>query len=460
LGAQRHRAIAPVCGTVERGVAAKEDDVRGALAWTTRGSTAVGRGLVLGALALVAAALAIGSVLALVLLIRFGGHAFRVGDPRLVAVLVLIPAGVAGVRPLARLTRSLAGPWCHVQIATPYRRARLRAGWLLADPATWRDMFWAVVSAAGGWLVAAAPAVLVAAGLVVIVRFGVGLTVSHNLSAVPGAPPGIGRVTRIPQLAHVVTAPSGLAILFGLACIALGLWSAPPLVRAYGSLARYFLAPTRGAELAHRVHHLAQTRSDTIDAGAAEMRRIERDLHDGAQARLVAMGMTLDAAGELVETDPAAARALLAEARDASAKALAELRDLVRGIHPPVLADRGLAEAIRALALECPVRAELAGGLPGRPPLAVESAAYFAVSELLANVVKHSGARRAWIDVRHEGGALRIGVTDDGHGGADPAAGTGLRGVERRLAAFDGVLAVSSPAGGPTVVNVELPCEL
>jgi signal transduction histidine kinase len=172
------------------------------------------------------------------------------------------------------------------------------------------------------------------------------------------------------------------------------------------------------------------------------------------------MGMTLDAAGQLIDKNPAAARALLLEARDNSARALAELRSLVRGIHPPVLADRGLADAVRALALDTPLRTHLAGGLDGRPPAPVESAAYFAVCELLANVSKHAAARQVWIDLRHGDGMLKIGVTDDGRGGADPAAGTGLRGVERRLAAFDGVVAISSPPGGPTAVTMEVPCEL
>ena len=246
----------------------------------------------------------------------------------------------------------------------------------------------------------------------------------------------------------------------GIALAAAGFWSAPWLLRGYGELARWVLGPTRRAELTRQVSHLAQTRSDAIDAGAAEVRRIERDLHDGAQARLVSMGMTLDAAGQLLETNPAAARALLAEARDSSVKALGELRDLVRGIHPPVLADRGLSDAVRALALDLPLRVQCASELPGRPPAPVESAAYFAVSELLANVSKHAEASQAWIDIRHSAGMLRIGVTDDGCGGADPARGTGLRGIERRLAAFDGVLAVSSPPGGPTVVNMEIPCAL
>jgi signal transduction histidine kinase len=172
------------------------------------------------------------------------------------------------------------------------------------------------------------------------------------------------------------------------------------------------------------------------------------------------MGMTLDAAGHLIDEDPKAARALLIEARDNSSKALAELRALVRGILPPVLADRGVADAIRALALDTPLRTHLVSDLGGRPPAPVESAAYFAVSELLANVSKHAQAGQAWVDIRYTEGMLRIGVSDDGNGGADAAHGTGLQGIERRLAAFDGVLAISSPPGGPTAVTMEIPCAL
>ncbi len=249
-------------------------------------------------------------------------------------------------------------------------------------------------------------------------------------------------------------------VVLGAGATALGLWAAPWLLRAFGRLASSKLAPAGQGELALQLRHLAETRSETIDTGAAEIRRIERDLHDGAQARLVAMGMTLDTAGHLINDNPAAAQALLLEARDSSAKALTELRDLVRGIWPPVLADRGLADAVRALALDSPLRTHLASELPGRPPVPVESAAYFAVSELLVNAAKHAEASQTWIDLRHTDGMLRIGVTDDGRGGADPAHGTGLHGIARRLAAFDGVLAVSSPPGGPTTMTMEIPCAL
>jgi signal transduction histidine kinase len=382
------------------------------------------------------------------------------GDQRMLLALLLVgaglgigrffvPATLVALRGLANLTRRLAGEWCGVTITEPYRppsadgtqklsyTERLR--WLLGDVATWRDLLWVTVNAMVGWILAVASAALAVTGLVAFLV------------------PVVSRV--VPPAAFPGNTKPTLAVL-GLAMVAAGLAAAPWLLRGYGLLASSMLAPAGKAELTLRVRHLAQTRTETLEGGAAEIRRIERDLHDGAQARLVAMGMTLDAAGQLIDSNPDAARALLWEARDSSVKALAELRALVRGIHPPVLADRGLGDAIAALTLDTPLRIHLASELYGRPPAWVESAAYFAVSELLANVSKHAQARETWIDIRHTDRMLRIGVTDNGHGGADPARGTGLRGIERRLAAFDGVMAVSSPPGGPTAVTMEIPCEL
>ena len=401
------------------------------LAWVRGRLTACAHGVMLGALALAEAPVAVLAAL---------------------AIAVPIPGAGLAMRRLAELTRRLSGEWCGVPIASPYRRlpagdgARLswrqRRKLMLTDPATWRDLLWMFVNPCVGAVLAGGSAAAIVYGVF-------GMALPHGST----------------QLAGAISHP-----LYGILLAASGFWAAPWLLRGYGGLARSLLGPTRQAELALRVQHLAQTRADTIDTGAAEIRRIERDLHDGAQARLVAMGMTLDAAGQVLDTSPAAARALLAEARDSSVRALGELRDLVRGIHPPVLADRGLADAVRALALDSPVRPQVTAELPGRAPAAVESAAYFAVSELLANVAKHAAADRVWIDIGYEGargdgeirggGMLRISVTDDGRGGADPGHGTGLLGTERRLAAFDGVLAVSSPLGGPTVVNMEIPCAL
>ena len=233
--------------------------------------------------------------------------------------------------------------------------------------------------------------------------------------------------------------------------LAFGLWLVPRTLGARGALI---------GRLTSRVQRLSETRTDAVDTAAAELRRVERDLHDGAQARLVALGMSLRAAERLFATSPGAALAMIGEAREMSSRALTELRDLVRGIHPPVLADRGLGDAVRALALETPVNTKLDIDLPGRLAEPVESAAYFAVAEVLANAVKHAHARTVDIHMRHEGDALRIAVTDDGIGGADPANGSGLRGVERRLGTFDGILAVNSPPGGPTIVVIEVPCAL
>ncbi len=217
---------------------------------------------------------------------------------------------------------------------------------------------------------------------------------------------------------------------------------------------------TGNLELIARVRRLTESRAVAVDTAAADLRRLERDLHDGAQARLVALGMNLRAVEKLIPTNPDAAVALVVEARDTSARALAELRELVRGVHPPVLADRGLADAILALALDSPLHVEVEIDLDDRAPAPIETACYFAVAELLTNAAKHSGARDARVAVEHNGRMLRLSVTDFGMGGADPAGGTGLAGIERRLAAFDGILAVSSPAGGPTTIVIEVPCAL
>lgn len=235
------------------------------------------------------------------------------------------------------------------------------------------------------------------------------------------------------------------------------------LILAFGL---WLIPRTLGADiwtvkgLGRRVQRLAEARTDAVDGAAAELRRVERDLHDGAQARLVALGMNLRAAERLMPASPEAALALVAEARETSSRALTDLRDLVRGIHPPVLADRGLADAVRALALDTPLRTSLDIDFPGRLDAPVESALYFAVAEVLANAVKHAGARAVEIRMQHREDVLRIAVTDDGAGGADPAKGTGLRGIERRLGAFDGILVVNSPPGGPTMVIIEVPCGL
>ena len=312
-----------------------------------------------------------------------------------------------------------------------------------------RGLSWGITVVLAGITALLAPAVaadLVAAGLI-----GLGLYASYitvylalvffDLAANPfyssGSFVGFNPVANYFFTSSV--AGGTLDVVKSALILGLGVWLVPRTIGVHSGLVK------RNAALASRVTRLAETRGTAVDTAAAELRRIERNLHDGAQARLVTLGINLRAAEQLFKTDPDAALALVAESRQNSALAQAELRDLVRGIHPPVLADRGLAAAVQALALGSPLPAETDIQLPGRPPAPVESAVYFAVAEALTNAVKHSGASRLHIRVAYRAGMLRIEVTDDGHGGADPANGTGLLGVERRVATFDGILAVSSP---------------
>jgi signal transduction histidine kinase len=354
--------------------------------------------------------------------------------------IIPVPMSLLAVRRRAGQQRRLALEWSRVSIATPYRPrphevsngliGRLqRCKWLLTDPATWRDLLWILVDMPVGVALGALPAFGIVAGAVGLLS-GVWLN--------PG---------------HLKQLPLFLGLLL------VGVFGGPRVLKAHAQFSAVLLAPTR-KELDAQVGRLNESRSQAVDASAAELRRIERDLHDGAQARLVSLGMSIGLAEQVLRDDPDLALKLLAEARESSGQALTDLRHLVRGIHPPVLAERGLEGAIRALALTLPLPVDLRIELPGRPPAPVESAAYFAVAEILANVVKHSAARSAWVQLEYSQARLIAIIGDDGAGGAVPRIGGGLRGIERRLAAFDGVIAVTSPVGGPTVVTMELPCEL
>ncbi|MFJ8857223.1 sensor domain-containing protein [Streptomyces sp. NPDC102451] len=372
--------------------------------------------------------------------------------------LVTTPWVMEAVRKHANQRRLLAAEWSDIRIPVPYRPfpKDVRTGFtgqverttlLLKDPATWRDLRWLLLDMTAGYVV-----LVLAFALLVFPLEGFVLAA------------GLWRVfedsTYWYGFVPVSSQATGLAAAaLGIAIFHVGLFASKPLLRLHFVLARSALAPTQ-EELARRIARLTETRHEAVDTAASELRRIERDLHDGAQARLVAMGMNLGTIEALVEKDPAEAKKLLAMARTSSAEALTELRDLVRGIHPPVLAERGLGDAVKALALRMPVPSEVTVELPGRADAPVESAAYFAVSEALTNAVKHAAADRLWVDVHHADGMLRISVTDNGRGGAAVGAGSGLGGIERRLGTFDGVLAVSSPAGGPTMVTMEIPCAL
>jgi signal transduction histidine kinase len=236
-----------------------------------------------------------------------------------------------------------------------------------------------------------------------------------------------------------------LGVVSGLALPFVG----PLILRAHAWLSSLLLSPSRG--------ELRQLAGEAAGASAAELRRIERDLHDGAQARLVGLGMNIGLAEQLVRTDPDLAVALLVEARESSGQALTELRGLVRGIHPPALAERGLDGAVHALAAALPLPVRVSGETGGAAP-PVEAAVYFAILEACANMVKHSDAGRGWIELGSTGGRLCVVVGDDGGGGARVEQGGGLDGTRRRLAVFGGHLLVTSPPGGPTRVTMEVPC--
>ena len=371
--------------------------------------------------------------------------------------LLLVPRAVRRLRRVASHARRRAYDWHGIEIPDPYgpersyeptfmgRVQEIQA--LLTDPATGRDLIWGFTDLFVGGLLALLPAALIIYGLEGFLQAPLWMAF-HN-SGYHELYFGI----------PVRSVATGLVCIpVGVASIAVGIWRGPALVAASARWERWILSATP-VSLERRVQELQESRAEAVDASAAELRRIERDLHDGAQARLVAMGMTLGAIEHLMDKDPERARLLLAETRMASTKALTELRDLVRGIHPPVLADRGLADAVKALALDSPLKAEVSSELNGRLEAPLESAAYFAVSEILTNAAKHAQANRVWIDLRHQDGCLRITVTDDGRGGASLDKGTGLRGIERRIGVFDGVLALSSPVGGPTIVTLEIPSD-
>lgn len=241
------------------------------------------------------------------------------------------------------------------------------------------------------------------------------------------------------------------------------LLAAPWVTRGIVAVDRWLVRALLGpGELAQRVRNLEETRALAVDDSAALLRRLERDLHDGAQVRLVALAMCLDMAreglgaeGEPV-ADPGRLRRLIETAHTNATEALRELRDLARGIHPPVL-DDGLPDALTTLAARSTVPVELAVDIPQRPTPAIETIAYFCAAELLTNVIKHSGARRAVLRVTQEEGVLRLCVTDDGGGGAAPGADSGLTGLVQRVRTVDGTLHISSPEGGPTAVTVALP---
>jgi signal transduction histidine kinase len=250
-----------------------------------------------------------------------------------------------------------------------------------------------------------------------------------------------------------------LVALAGLGLLLLAPRAAATVTRLDRSASAALLGLGRARQLELRVVDLASSRAEVVDAADAERRRIERDLHDGAQQRLVSLAMNLGLARATLTDLPDEARQVIVAAHEEAKEALGELRSLVRGLHPAVLEDRGLDAALSGVAARLPLPVRLQVDVPLRPSPTVEAVAYFVVSEALANVVKHAQATRASVTVRRAGDVLAVEVTDDGAGGADPSLGTGLAGLNGRVRSVDGRLEVTSPAGGPTRIYAELPCE-
>jgi signal transduction histidine kinase len=337
-------------------------------------------------------------------------------------------------------------------VSSPYRRppqgpALDRAHARAEDPASWRDLAYLLLLVPLGAL----EFVVVVSALAFF--FATITLPAWLFVAFPDGAPlwQEVRIDTLPEALTVAVVALPVSVLAGYLLIT-------GLSQAHVGLGLALLGPSRRARLAERVEELTESRSRVLAAALAERRRIERDLHDGAQQRLVSLAMELGMAREKMVTDPDAARELVEEAHGEVKRALADIRDLVRGIHPALLSDRGLGAAVSALADRSPVPVEVDVDLDGRPPEAVETTAYFVVAEALANVAKHSGASAARVTVRREPeDRLVVEVIDDGKGGADLGAGTGLAGLRDRLAAIDGRLSVESTAGGPTYVRAELP---
>ncbi|HLK78952.1 MAG TPA: histidine kinase [Streptosporangiaceae bacterium] len=390
------------------------------------------------------------------------------GIPALLAAPVLVAAGFAAHPRAALPLLFLVVIFVALPVLTAMQRHRLRttAGvdipsqrpWTRTglvryarSPGTWRQFGYHLLAAP--LLAAAALAALVTwlAGLVCTLVYAYAWTLN------PESLLGHGQ-SWPPAHMHKLAVP--LDVWVTLAGIAL-LTAAPRLTTAVADLdagvARILLGPSRAEELQHRVEHLTQTRSGAVDAADAERRRLERDLHDGTQQRLVALAMRLG----MARAEPAGAtqaHQVIAEAHEDAKAALAELRNLIRGLHPAVLEDRGLDAALSGVAARMAIPVRLTVDMPRRPAATIEAVAYFVVSESLTNITKHAQASQAEVIVQRAGDRLHIIVSDDGVGGADPARGTGLTGLARRAQSVDGTFEVVSPPGGPTVLSVDLPC--
>ena len=318
---------------------------------------------------------------------------------------------------------------------------------LITDGAAWRAIAYALISLFLGVIAFTVTVVLWSTALA-------GVTYPLYGWALPTGGQGMGLTGFERAVTITLTGLAGVVVLIVTPFVVRG------MATLHDAIIRALLGPSGTAVLQQRVEQLSESREASVDAAEAERRRIERDLHDGAQQRLVALAMDLGLAKERLERgdDDAATVALVGHAHDEAKRAITELRELVRGIHPAVLADRGLDAALSGLAARCPVPVDLQVELPERPPAAIEATAYFVVGEALTNVAKHSKARSVRVRVTRRGPILAVEITDDGVGGAVVHRSGGLAGLADRVRAVEGTLRLASPAGGPTTLLAELPC--
>ncbi|MFF2276962.1 sensor histidine kinase [Agromyces sp. NPDC058126] len=362
--------------------------------------------------------------------------------------LVLLPWANAGLNRWAALHQAAAARLLGTS-AAPLPPASTRIGpsatlALLRAPATRRVAGWLLFHFAAGTLFGLVA--FVCAGLAVMV------VLLPFWWLVPGPPL---------QVAGFQATDWGSAGLLMAVCTVISLtlarWVVPALARAHARRTLSALAPSRTEALEGRVEALTATRSDVVGAHGAELRRIERDLHDSTQASLVTIAMKLGMAREAGDVDPAVAK-LLDEAHAGTEQAMTELRSVIRTIYPPILADRGLAGALDALGGRSGIPVSIDSGDLGRVPVAVETAVYHAINEAITNAMKHSGASSIEVRLRREVDRLRVDVVDDGVGGVDERRGTGVRGIRSRIAALDGDVSITSPAGGPTAIAIGITC--
>ncbi|QBJ97867.1 sensor histidine kinase [Rhodococcus sp. ABRD24] len=367
---------------------------------------------------------------------------------------IAVPWYLRALRWWAGLARERAGRYTGTVVGERYLQITDNPGFddlrrLLTAPSTRRDFAWVAVHSIAA----------LTAGLLAV---GIPLAALNSLS-IPlywWSLPADAPVSSI----YPVTSWWGAAPmpLIGVGYIVLGWWMIPAMARGISALASRLLAPRRETELSERVTALTESRAAALDAHAAELRRIERDLHDGAQNRLVGVVMMLGLAERSLRVNPEQALPQLLRAQDAASDALSELRTLVHDIYPPVLDELGLDGAVSALAGRSAVPCVLDVEGLQRAPASVEAAAYFVVAEALTNVVKHSAATHVLVTIRtrtdESGHTMVIEVHDDGHGGAVETSGSGLAGIRRRVAAFEGTMTLRSPLGGPTRLEVGLPC--